>query len=52
MVKRFGGDEVIESAMRADELGAEGDLSGPRIWKRVIACIESLTIRLASRPLH
>jgi hypothetical protein len=31
MMKRFGDDAAVESAMRADELSAEGDLDGARV---------------------
>jgi hypothetical protein len=52
MIKRFGEDAIVESAMRADELSAEGDLDGARIWKLIIASIELLASRSHSGPLH
>ena len=43
MVKRYGKDAVIESAKRADDLMAVGDLDGQRVWLRVLKAIEELT---------
>jgi hypothetical protein len=34
MLKRYGADAEIESARRADELAAEGDLDGAAVWRR------------------
>jgi hypothetical protein len=52
MVRRFGDDAVIESAMRADELSANGDLDGAAIWRRVISKIEILTTDTVGGSRH
>lgn len=43
MIKRYGDDALVACAVRADELKADGDLAGARIWKRIGASIEFLT---------
>jgi hypothetical protein len=35
LVKRHGNDAAIVAAQRADELLAQGDTEGQRIWKRI-----------------
>jgi hypothetical protein len=52
MMKRFGDDAIVESAMRADELSAEGDLDGARVWKRVIACVQLLMTTTPVGQVH
>ena len=47
MIKRYGDAALVESAMHVDELNADGDLAGARIWKRIGASIEFLTERKA-----
>ena len=43
LVKRFGDDATTEAAMRADELGDQGDHDGMMVWKRIMeACVELL----------
>ena len=39
---QHGDDAAIEAAMKADELGAAGDLPGQRTWLRIIRAIEWL----------
>jgi triphosphoribosyl-dephospho-CoA synthetase len=42
LVKRHGPEAAIQAAMRADELLAEGDIDGQRIWLRIVKAIEEL----------
>lgn len=43
LVKRFGDDATMEAAMRADQLGDQGDHDGMMVWVRVMqAYIELL----------
>lgn len=41
-VTLHGADAVIQAAMKADALLAEGDLVGAAAWRQVIVAIESL----------
>jgi len=52
MIKRFGNDALIESAMRADELAADGDLDGGRVWRRICAAIKFLSEKTTIGPVH
>ena len=42
LVKRHGSDAEIAAAQRADELLAQGDTDGQRIWKRILAAVHEL----------
>ena len=42
LVKRHGADAATVAAQRADELLAEGDLDGERIWKRIVGAVREL----------
>lgn len=42
LVKRHGADAEIVAAKRADELLAQGDVDGQRIWKRILAAVHEL----------
>lgn len=42
LVKRHGDDAAIVAAQRADELMAQGDLDGQRIWKRILGAVHEL----------
>lgn len=42
LVKRHGADAAIVAAQRADELLAQGDVDGQRIWKRIVAAVREL----------
>lgn len=42
LVKRHGEDAAIVAAQRADELMAQGDLDGQRIWLRILATVREL----------
>lgn len=39
LVKRHGADAAMIAAQRADELLAQGDLEGQRIWKRIVGAM-------------
>ena len=39
MLQRFGDAAVAESARRAEELAADGDLAGVAVWLRVLDAI-------------
>lgn len=42
LVKRHGADAETVAAQRADELLAQGDVDGQRIWKRIVAAVHEL----------
>ena len=42
LVKRHGADAAAAAAQRADELLAEGDTEGQRVWKRILAAVQEL----------
>lgn len=42
LVKRHGADAGAAAAQRADELLAEGDVDGERLWKRIVAAVREL----------
>lgn len=42
LVKRHGPDAEVAAAQRADELLAQGDVEGQRIWKRIVAAVREL----------
>lgn len=42
LVKRYGVDAETVTAQRADELLAQGDTDGQRIWKRILAAVHEL----------
>ena len=42
LVKRHGDDAEVVAAKRADELLAQGDVDGQRIWKRILAAVQEL----------
>ncbi|HEV2160677.1 MAG TPA: hypothetical protein VGR52_00350 [Stellaceae bacterium] len=42
LVKRHGADAETVAAQRADELLAQGDADGERIWKRILAAVHDL----------
>lgn len=53
LVDRHGDEAPIHAAMRADELMADGDMDGRRIWLRIKNAIDEL-LRLPKRddPRH
>jgi hypothetical protein len=42
MLKRYGEEADIESAIRAEELAEKGDWTGEAIWRRIIDAIGQL----------
>ena len=42
MVRRYGGDAMLEAATRADQLTEEGDSHGAVQWHRGLDCIERI----------
>lgn len=42
LVKRHGDDVEVVAAYRSDELLAQGDTDGQRIWKRILAAVHEL----------
>lgn len=42
LVKRHGDDAEVVAAHRSDELLAQGDTDGQRIWKRILAAVKEL----------
>jgi len=48
MLKRYGDEADIESAIRAEELAEAGDRAGETVWRRIIDSIgklENTTLR-------
>ena len=52
MLTRYGDEAVAESAKRAEELAADGDLGGVAVWLRVIDAIRQLAITTPVGPVH
>ena len=52
MLKRYGDEADIESAIRAEELAAAGDWVGEAVWRRVIDAIGQLENTTPPGPLH
>jgi hypothetical protein len=52
MLTRYGDEAMAESAKRADELAADGDLSGVAVWLRVIDAIRQLAITTPIGSVH
>jgi hypothetical protein len=52
MLKRYGGEADIESAIRAEELAEVGDYNGAFVWRRVIDAITWLASTTPPGPLH
>ena len=52
MVTRYGEAAKLESAKRAEELAADGDLAGLAVWLRIIDVICQLAITTPSGPVH
>ncbi len=42
LIEQHGEDALIEAAMRADELAADGDMEGRAVWLRIVKAIEEL----------
>ena len=52
MLTRYGDEATAESAKRADELAADGDLAGVAVWLRVIDAIRQLAITAPFGSVH
>jgi hypothetical protein len=52
MVSRYGEAAKLESAKRAEELAADGDLAGVAVWLRIIDATGQLAITTPSGPVH
>jgi len=52
MLKRYGANAEIESAMRVDELAAEGDLDGAAVWHRIMHAVAELVNMTPSGPVN
>ncbi len=42
LMKHYGRDAPIETAMRADAILDKGDLAGYAVWKRILRAVEEL----------
>jgi hypothetical protein len=52
MLKRYGDEADIESAMRAEELAEEGDHKGAAVWRRVTDAVGQLTNTIPPGLVH
>ena len=52
MLKRYGDEADIESAIRAEELADPGDWAGEAIWRRIIDASGQLENTTPPGPLH
>ena len=52
MPTRYGDAARAESAKRAEELAADGDLAGVAVWLRVIDAIRQLAITTPIGSVH
>jgi hypothetical protein len=52
MLRRYGDEADIESAIRAEELFEEGDHNGAAVWRRVIDAIAELLNTTPPGPVH
>jgi len=52
MLKRYGDEADIESAIRAEELAEVGNQLGEAIWRRIINAIVQLENTTPPGPLH
>jgi hypothetical protein len=52
MLKRYGDEADIESAIRAEELAEAGDPAGEAVWRRIIDAITQLENTTPPGPLH
>jgi len=52
MLKRYGDEADIESALRAEELAEAGNHNGAAVWRRIINAIGQLENTTPSGPLH
>jgi hypothetical protein len=52
MVTRYGDAATAESAKRANELAADGDLAGVAVWLRIMDAIRQLSGTTPTGPVH
>jgi len=52
MLTRFGEDALVECAMRADELAADSDFAGVRVWRSISTAVEFLVEKKAAGQIH
>ena len=52
MLKCYGDEADIESAIRAEELAEAGDWRGEAVWRRIIDAIGQLESTTPAGPLH
>jgi hypothetical protein len=52
MLKRYGDEADIESAIRAEELADAGDWAAEAIWRRIIDAVGQLENTTPPGPLH
>jgi hypothetical protein len=52
MMKCYGDEADIESAIRAEELAEAGDWRGEAVWRRIIDAIGQLENTSPLGPLH
>jgi hypothetical protein len=52
MLKRYGDEADIESAIRAEELAEAGDWNGEAVWRRIIGAIGQLENTTPPGLLH
>jgi hypothetical protein len=52
MLKRYGDEADIESAIRAEELAEVGDWAGEAVWRRIINAIGQLENTTPPGLLH
>ena len=52
MLKHYGDEADIESAIRAEELAAAGDWVGEAVWRRIIDAIGQLENATPPGLLH
>ena len=52
MLKRYGGEANIESAIGAQELAEAGYWAGEVVWRRIIDAIGQLENTTSPGPLH
>ena len=52
LVERHGNEAPVHAASRADELLADGDIDGQRVWMRIQRAIEELLRGCGDDLLH
>ena len=52
MLKRYGDQAEVESAVRTQELALNGDSAGAAVWRRITDAIEQLVNVTPPGPVH